>query len=194
MFFLILAILAQFAIGMVIKWAQSDGENTTGVVAVNYIPAAFLAILFAIYRGVETFSPSTFWFGFGGGILWPGSFFVLLFGIRRFGIAVSGPLSRMAVIIPVLFGLLFLGERLTLPLGFGLLLTLAAILLIAPAAEDQATIDMTLIWYVPLVLVAMGITLLWANLFSTYGATAENTLYIAGLFTWSILFAWLYVW
>ena len=174
MFYLLLAILCQFVIGMAIKWAQQSGEETAAVVLINYIPAATLAILFALYEGVDTFSPSTFWFGFGGGILWPGSFFILLFGIRRFGIAIAGPFSRMAIVVPVLFGLIFLGEPLTWPLALGTLFTITAVLLISPPAAGKTSLDPTLLWYLPVLLIAMGITQLWSNLFRTYGFTTEK--------------------
>ncbi len=180
--------------GMLIKYAQEHGEDTASVVAANYLTAALPALIYLMLTGTTQVSASTIWFGVGGGILWPGTFFLLVFGIRKYGIAIASPLSRMAVAIPALFGLLILGETLSWTLAFGLMFTLAAIFFMAPFSADSLELDGDFWWYLPLSFGAFGLTQLWTNLFNNYGGAGENFQYITGVFIWSIPFAWFYVW
>ncbi|MEM8858699.1 MAG: hypothetical protein AAGD96_10290 [Chloroflexota bacterium] len=194
MIYLLMSVSAGFCMGMLIKYAQSQGEDTASVVAANYLTAALPAVIYLIVTGTTQVSLSTIGFGMGGGILWPGTFFLLVFGISKYGISVASPLSRMAVAIPALFGLIILGESLSWGLGFGLLLTLGAIVLMAPGNITSLEIDKDFWWYLPISFGAFGMTQLWTNLFNNYGGAGENFQYITGVFLWSIPFAWLYVW
>ena len=194
MIYLLMSVSAGFCIGMLIKFAQLKAEDTPSVVAANYIMAAFPAIIYLIVNGTTNVSTSTIWFGVGGGVLWPGTFFILVYGISKYGVSVASPLSRMAVAIPALFGILILGEALSWSLVLGLSFTLSAIFFMAPISPDSIEIDRDFWWFLPLLLAAAGLTQLWTNLFNNYGGAGENFQYITGVFVWSIPFAWLYVW
>ncbi len=189
-----MSVSAGFCMGMLIKYAQLRGEDTASVVAANYLTAALPALIYLMLTGTTAVSASTVWFGVGGGVLWPGTFFLLVYGIGKYGIAIASPLSRMAVAIPALFGLLILGETLSWTLAFGLMFTLAAIFFMAPITPGSLELDKDFWWYLPLSFGAFGLTQLWTNLFNNYGGAGENFQYITGVFIWSIPFAWLYVW
>ncbi|MEM7798030.1 MAG: hypothetical protein AAF633_02470 [Chloroflexota bacterium] len=194
MIYLLMSVSAGFCMGMLIKLAQARGEHTAAVVAANYLTAALPALLYLLVNGTTTVSHSTFWFGVGGGVLWPGTFFLLVYGIGKYGIAIASPLSRMSVAVPALFGIVVLGETLSWTLALGFAFTLMAIFLMAPAAAGTRQIDRDFYWYLPVMFVSYGITQLWTNLFNNYGGVGENFQFITGVFLWSIPFAWLYVW
>ncbi|MFK7803197.1 MAG: hypothetical protein AB8G95_16305 [Anaerolineae bacterium] len=194
MIYLLMSVSAGFCMGMLIKLAQLWGEDTASIVAANYITAALPALLYLVFTGTTNVSTSTIWFGLGGGVLWPGTFFLLVFGISKYGISIASPLSRMAVVVPAIFGLLVLGEALSWPLSLGLLFTLAAVFFMAPGNLESFEPDRDFLWYLPLSFVAFGTVQLWTNLFNNFGGQGENFQYITGVFLWSIPFAWAYIW
>ena len=194
MLYLLLSVTAGFCNGMLIKIAQKWGEDTASVVAANYLTATLPALLYLIFTGTTTVSASTLWFGVGGGVLWPGTFFLFVFGVARYGVSVASPLSRLALAVPALFGLIILGETFSYTLGFGLLFTLFAVFLMAPGNAESLEFEPDFLWYLPVTFAAYGLTQLWTNLFNNYGGAGENFQYITGVFFWSIPFAWLYVW
>ena len=194
MIYLALTIVAGFTMGMIIKLAELKGEEKASVVAANYLTAFLPSLLYLIFTGTTQLSASTVLFGIGGGILWPGTFFLLVFGIGKYGISIASPLSRMAVAVPALFGILILGEGLTSALAVGLLFTLGAVIMMAPGKVESLQLDRDFLWYLPVTFIAYGITQLWTNLFNNYGGQGENFQYITGVFFWSIPFAWAYVW
>jgi drug/metabolite transporter (DMT)-like permease len=194
MIYLLMSVTSGFFMGMLIKLAQLRGEDTASIVAANYLTAALPALLYLLFTGTTHVSASTIWFGIGGGILWPGTFFLLVFGIAKYGISIASPLSRMAVVVPAIFGLLVLGETLSWTLALGLLCTLAAVFFMAPGNLESFEIDRDFLWYLPLSFLAFGTVQLWTNLFNNFGGPGENFQYITGVFVWSIPFAWAYVW
>lgn len=201
MLFLFLAIFSSFLIGNVLKLADVRGVSTPVIIASNYIFATILGLVWLWQDGGTSVSSFTILMGIGGGILWPGSFLVYVWGIAKFGIALTGPLARLALIVPVLFGLIFLQEPLTVLLGIGLLLTLAAFYFLSPTIEklgdenSQQPVSSLSFWlYAPMLLLAFGSVLVWSNLFTTFGNVAENNLFLLGIYGWSIPFAWAYVW
>lgn len=193
MIYLLMSVSAGFCMGMLIKLAQLKGEDTASIVAANYFTATLPAIGYLFLTGTTTISTSTIWFGVGGGILWPGTFFLLVYGIEKYGISIASPLSRMAVAVPALFGLLVLGEQLSWSLALGLAFTLAAIFFMAPGNVESFELDREFLWYLPLSFFGFGLVQLWTNLFNNYGGAGENFQYITGVFFWSIPFAWGYV-
>ena len=197
MLYLLLTIASSFFIGNILKLASIRGHDTTVIIAANYIFAAILGFVWWWQSGGISISSLTIMMGVGGGILWPGAFFVYVWGLAKFGVSISGTLSRLALIVPVLFGLIFLREPLTLFLLLGLLFTVLAFYFLSPAIdnEDADSLSSASFWLFVLLLIgSFGMVLLWSNLFTTFGNLAENTLFLIGVFAWSIPFAWLYVW
>ena len=187
---LILAILGTFTISMLVKAAQVSGEDTRQVITSNYVTAALIGWLLVSLDGWPGLSLSTLLLGIGGGILWPGTLYLLIWGIGRYGVSLAGSVSRLSLTVPVIFALLFLGERLTLFVTLGLLLAFLALFLLMPLrAGTLARIDRQALWYFPLEILTFGFVALWTNLFNIYGEPAEELLFVTLVFTFSLLFS-----
>jgi drug/metabolite transporter (DMT)-like permease len=188
---LIFAILASFAISMLIKWNESDGVRTPVVIAANYISASALGWTLVALSGFRSPGTVTLLFGLGGGILWPAGFFLLMRGIRTYGLSLAGTACRLSLGVPVLFGLLFLRETPTGPTLLGLLASGIALLLFNPARPGEARpMDRRALWFLPLLAFFFGVVDLWVNLFNHLGPRADNFLFATLIFTFSGLFAW----
>ncbi len=184
MIYLALAILSSFSISLMVKRNEVEGIDTLGVLASNYISAALVGWGFALSRGPVALTEPTLWLSLGGSILWPGTFFLLMWGIRRYGIALAGSISRLSLSVPVLFGLLFLGETPNPFAILGILAALAACILLNPKSRAQGSVlDHSALWYVPVLILSFGFADLWVNLFNTFANAGERDLFTALLFT-----------
>jgi len=189
--YLISAILASFTISVLIKINESRGVNTQIVIASNYISAAAIGWLVTLHVGFDGVSSETLVLGLIGGLMWPGTFYLLMWGIRRYGISLTGAVCRLSLIVPVLFAIIFLHESLTLNTGLGLLAAFAACYLFNPVnASELNQADRRAIWFFPLLIFCFGVVDLWVNLFNHLGPESEKFIFVTLVFTFSNLFAW----
>lgn len=188
---LALAILASFSISLLVKDNEAHGVNTQVVLASNYISASLLGWGLALIHSIDGINTATLALGLVGGVLWPGTFYLLMWGIRRYGLSLAGSISRLSLSVPVLFAVLFLGERLTLAVALGIAGTFLAFLLLNPAhREPGKPLDRGALVYFPVLVLAFGIVDLWVNLFNTLGPSDERFLFMVLIFTASMVFAW----
>lgn len=193
MLLLTLAILASFSISVLIKLNARAGVDTRTVLAANYLSAGTLGWAFAWAHGVEGIDATTVWLGLGGGLLWPGTFFLLMWGIRHYGLSLAGTVSRLSLSVPVLFALLFLGERPTLATALGITGVFVAFLLLSPIKPRDAHLDRRALVYFPALVLAFGVVDVWVNLFNTLGHASEKFLFMVLIFTASAGVMWAYM-
>ncbi len=132
MWYLLLAIAAMSAIMLTLKVMGMKGISIPQAVMVNYLLAAVVSI--AAVRGgynpIETATESWFWIAALAGTMYLASMNLLAYSTKKAGVAVTTVSSRTALVLPVLFSCLFLGERLTGRQTAGIIVTLAALVLI----------------------------------------------------------------
>lgn len=195
MIYLVLAILSSLTNSILIKLNEVRRENTAVILASNYIIAMLLGWGFVFWQGMPTLSGPTLWLGAGGGVLWPSTFFVYMWGIRHYGISLAGSIRRLSLLVPVLFAILFLQERLTILLAGGIMAAFFAFFLISPIRKKEvALFDQKALVYFPLLVLMFGVVELWVNLFNTLGNEAERFLFLALIFTFSLIFSWCFLW
>jgi drug/metabolite transporter (DMT)-like permease len=135
-------------------------------------------------------SRETLLLGLIGGLLWPGAFYLLMWGVRHFGVSLAGAVSRLSLTVPLLFAVFFLGERPGGRTVVGLLGALTACLLLSSAGSGRnATdgpssdgLDRRALWYFPTLLLVFGLVDLWANLFTTTAPADEKLLFMVMIF------------
>ena len=194
MIYLILAISCSFTVSVLVKLNELKGMKSEIVLASNYIVASILGWFFAFGFGFDKISPSTLVMGTVGGILWPLTFFLLMFGIRKFGLSLTGTIARLALVVPVIVALIFFGEKLTRNIGIGLLIALIAFFLLNPPShKDARSLNLSTILFFPLLAIFFGSTYTWVNVFNKLGAADERFLFIVLVFTFAGLFSWIYV-
>jgi drug/metabolite transporter (DMT)-like permease len=115
-----------------------------------------------------------------------------MWGIRQYGLSLAGTVSRLSLSIPVLFALVFLGERLSLATGLGLAGVFVAFYLLAPIKRGAGTtLDRRALWYFPTLVLVFGVVDFWANLFNTVGRESQKYLFVALIFSVAGVFSWL---
>jgi drug/metabolite transporter (DMT)-like permease len=200
--YLFLAILASFSISLLIKDNETRGMETEVILASNYLTASAVGWLFVLLdaRGPNPafqVSRETLLLGLGGSLLWPGAFYLQMWGIRRYGMSLAGSVARLSLSVPVLFALVFLGERFTPLTALGIGGAFAAFLLLSPfhaertgAQTGALELDRNALWYFPTLLLIFGCVDLWANLHTNWAPSGERFLFMVMIFTGAGLLAW----
>ena len=191
MIFLILAVLSSLAVGVMVKEFETRGRTTLVILGANYISAGILSWLMMVWNGMPGMSLSSLALGVGGGLLWPVTFLLMMWGIRKFGLALTGSISRLSLCVPVLIALTFLSESLTMMAALGLLATLAAFLLLRPANNGEAaSLGLAAAWFFPLLVFCFGLTNFWVHLFNKVGVAGEKFLFMTFVFIFAATLTW----
>lgn len=128
MIYLILTILQSTAIFVVMKLFNRFRIDNWQAITVNYIVATVFG--FAIYRGEISpeviFKEEWFIYALILGLTFISTFFVFALSSQKVGVALTSVASKMSVIIPVIAGLILLGEKLNVWSSIGVALALIA--------------------------------------------------------------------
>lgn len=133
MWYLIAAIIGSSSLVILLKMFDLKGVNTHVGITVNYIVGAVLSFLFAPVRlsAGEIFAAPWLWIAVVIGALFSLSFVVYALSAQRSGVAITTISGRAAVVIPVVFAFVVLGEQATaLKIAMLVLIVLAMVLIL----------------------------------------------------------------
>jgi drug/metabolite transporter (DMT)-like permease len=157
--YLLLSILASTIIFIIFKLFEKFNINILQAIVVNYCIAFTTGIL--AYKGTITISqlPNLDWFYY---TLVLGALFIIVFNLmaittQRSGLSVVSVATKMSVVIPVLFGLLYYNENLGAIKLFGIGIALIAVYLTSNKSYQRTVINRKLIVLPILVFVGSGI-------------------------------------
>tara|TARA_B110000091_G_scaffold66125_1_gene72774 strand:+ start:635 stop:1498 length:864 start_codon:yes stop_codon:yes gene_type:complete len=157
--YLLLSILASTIIFIIFKLFEKFNINILQAIVVNYCIAFTTGIL--AYKGTITISqlPNLDWFYY---TLVLGALFIIVFNLmaittQRSGLSVVAVATKMSVVIPVLFGLLYYNENLGAIKLFGIGIALIAVYLTSNKSDQRTVINGKLIVLPILVFVGSGI-------------------------------------
>ena len=159
MIYLLLSIIASTIIFIIFKLFEKFNINILQAIVVNYCIAFTTGIL--AYKGTITISqlPNLDWFYY---TLVLGALFIIVFNLmaittQRSGLSVVAVATKMSVVIPVLFGLLYYNENLGAIKLFGIGIALIAVYLTSNKSDQRTVINRKLIVLPILVFVGSGI-------------------------------------
>jgi drug/metabolite transporter (DMT)-like permease len=157
--YLLLSIIASTIIFIIFKLFEKFNINILQAIVVNYCIAFTTGIL--AYKGTITISqlPNLDWFYY---TLVLGALFIIVFNLmaittQRSGLSVVSVATKMSVVIPVLFGLLYYNENLGAIKLFGIGIALIAVYLTSNKSDQRTVINRKLIVLPILVFVGSGI-------------------------------------
>jgi len=157
--YLLLSILASTFIFIVFKLFERFNINILQAIVVNYVIAFTTGII--SYNGTVTISqlPNIDWFYY---TLALGALFIIVFNLmaittQRSGLSVVSVATKMSVVIPVLFGLLYYNESLGALKLIGIGLALIAVYLSSIKTKKGINIDRKLILLPILVFIGSGV-------------------------------------
>lgn len=142
MIYLIIAIAAMSLIMLTLKFFSVKGVYVPQAIMVNY----GIALCIAVFSGSEhltcesirSLTDSGWWYlAITAGLLYFGSMDVMAASTRRVGVSITTMASRTAVILPIIWSVLFLEERMMGWEAVGTALVLAAFTLIIYRPEKK---------------------------------------------------------
>ena len=159
MIYLLLSVLASTLIFITFKLFERFNINILQAIVVNYCIAFVTGII--AYKGSVTISqlPQLGWFYYTIGL---GVLFIIVFNLmaittQKSGLSVVSVATKMSVVIPVLFGLIYYNESLGVLKLIGIFIALIAVYLTSIKSKQGIPINRKLILLPILVFIGSGI-------------------------------------
>lgn len=190
MIYLWLAILSSALVSTTMRLSEGKIKNNMGMFFMNYL---FCAVFARIFMGKQSLLPSadgislTIGFGVLSGILFLANFLLLQHNIQKNGIVLSSTFMKLGVIIPTLMAIIIFHEQPKLLQILGILLAVAAIILIHFEKEDSATSRYKFLLL--FLLLCSGITDSMANIYNKLGNSDLKDHYLVYTFIAAALFS-----
>jgi len=108
--FLFLTILCSTSIALILKLSDTKKGEPIVLLAGNYLMASIISLTILLAKDDKVFSIHTLIFGAALGLLFVISFFAFAKAISYAGTGLATTSSRLSVIIPILFSIIFYNE------------------------------------------------------------------------------------
>ena len=184
MIYLILHIVLSSCFLIIVRWAQNRKQNIVNVGAVNYIICAVIAVFLFLLKPPSNYSGISFLLGAINGVCYINVFFITIFILPWKGAALTSAVARRAMILPLLAGIIFWGERPTSVQFVGIALACLSLILIGQREVGIAGTKVP-----PIIAVIMtvaflieGSALTSQEAFKYLGSPDEITLYVLTAF------------
>lgn len=141
MIYLLLALLCSATITVCMRLSEKYRQNPISMLAVNYLVCSLLAVAFSGQWTLfpkDAGLPTTLLLGGICGVLFLSSFMLLQWNVSRNGVALPATFMKLGVLVPTLLSALVFGEELTLLRILGVIVAVAAILLMQDKAQKEA--------------------------------------------------------
>ena len=142
---LILHIIFSSAFILLLKWAQirnSEDELTIG--AINYIVAAVTVFPVFLLNRPEQLSLGAIWTGGSMGLIYFLTYFLVVFAVRKIGVASTTVVSVMSILIPIVFAAIYYLEMPTELQTIGIGLALVSLTLIGFQSNNEQLNEATI--------------------------------------------------
>jgi drug/metabolite transporter (DMT)-like permease len=143
MIYLILSILISSSLYVIFKLFDVFKINTFQAIVVNYIVAFIIGYAYSDVKVSVSAIPQQDWFY---GALFLGFLFITIFNVmaitsQRNGLSVASVSGRMAVVIPIIFGIVLYSETITSIKVIGILLALVAVYLTSVKSNQSKSFE-----------------------------------------------------
>ncbi len=194
MLFLLLALLSSSVLAIVLKYLNSS--YAYGVYFINYVTCALLAFATMQPKSLYNGDVAPLWLGAIAGFFYLASLAANGYSIHKNGAILSSVFTRLGVLVPILLSVALFGERPTLVQVLGVVLAVAAAVVMngLPNKEETSPAAKS-IYLLPLVLTLLlnGTSDSMSKIFTQLGRRQDDGLFVfyiflfAGLFTLVLL-------
>ncbi|MBN2668330.1 MAG: hypothetical protein JXR60_03790 [Bacteroidales bacterium] len=129
MIYILLSILSSTGIFVIFKRINSLQLDIAPIITINYLVASAIGMVLSPYNPSDVIHENWLPWAFIIGVLFIIFFFIIGISSKIAGIAITTVASKMSVIIPILFSILYFNEVLTSAKSIGILLALAGVFL-----------------------------------------------------------------
>ena len=179
MTWLALSAICSLIIANILRYARQHELPFLPIMTMNYLQAALVSVVLCL--GNETMQATSLDVPLGiiNSVLYVGGFLLYFEAVKNCGISIAVSVMRLSVALPVLSGVLWFGEALSLYRFLGLLLM--AVALISIGRFSRATISVKATAWLLLLFFVIGSSSVIDKAYNFYGNTGKN-LYLAALF------------
>jgi len=160
MIYILLSILSSTGLFVIFKIANKSDLNIRIIIIINYLIASLLGYSLSfsqINSSISSISTTTIVSAFLIGTLFIGNFILIGISTNKSGIAITTVMSKMSVIIPIVFTLIYFSEDINTLKIIGIITALLAILLTVYSKDE--TNSKSKITLIPIILfIGMGVT------------------------------------
>jgi drug/metabolite transporter (DMT)-like permease len=139
MLFLTLSILSSASILILFKFIERFKVSIFQSIILNYITATFIGFVISPVEITfdNTISQNWIWISFAMGVLLLIMFNIIGISTQRVGITITSIASKMSVVIPITFSILYYNENTGLLKIMAIIIALAAILMSAAGSDNK---------------------------------------------------------
>ena len=195
MHFLLLTILCSTSIALILKYVDTKKGEAIVLLAGNYLVASIISLILIISKDDAAFSIQTLFFGIGLGLLFVLSFFAFAKAISKAGTGLSTTSSRLSVIIPIVFSIIFYNET---PSEFqivGFVFTVITFIFFYFSISDDHKAGDGFLKYILLlaVLIGIGINDFSMKVFKGWKPEQEEPFFIFFVFSSALIYSAIYI-
>jgi drug/metabolite transporter (DMT)-like permease len=157
MHFLLLSILCSTAILVIFRYVGKFGLNTFNTIIINYFVASLLGVALSYSDIAIFFKNAGVWMIFALiiGVAFVVVFYIMAMTTQKLGVTVSSIASRMSVIIPFIFSIIYERETVGILKIFGIIFALLALFMMIYKENGQG-FDRKLIFLPVLLFLGVG--------------------------------------
>jgi len=139
---------------IVFKMLDRLNVSTMNAIIINYFTAALLGLIIVAGPDFRPFASEWFFMSLILGFVFVFMFSVIGYSTRVAGITITSLTTKLSVVIPVLFSIVFFDEEITIYKVAGMILALAAISMIVykPTEKNTASVKTREVIWLPIIL------------------------------------------
>lgn len=186
MLFLLLAILSSASMALALRFFRDPAGNRYGIILGNYLTCILLAALLTPReQSLLQTCPATLWMGVVSGLFYVAALVLMQSSVHRSGAGLSSAFARLGLLVSLLVSILWFGERPGPVQLLGVLLVLAALVLIR--SGDEGGRAKKGFWLLLLTLLCSGGADAMSKVFEQLGDPSQSTHFFFWLFLTALL-------
>ena len=195
MHFLLLTVICSTSIALILKYSYTRKGEPIVLLAGNYLVASIIALVILLSTELKIFSVETLIFGCGLGLLFVVSFFIYAKAISYAGTGLATTSSRLSVIIPIMFSIIFFNEEPKVNHLIGFLFTLITFIFFYYSVKGNHKVGDGIVKYLFLlaVFVGIGINDFAMKVFKSWRPSREEPYFVLFIFSSAFIYAAFYI-
>jgi len=186
-FYLLLSAVSESFFQILLRLSQVRGRNMMATISVNYLTASF--ICYAALKFFGGNSPSRFTLSFAVimGIVFLAAMFLTIASLNQRGVALTGSIAQLAVLLPTVMSILIWLERLTVLQSCGVVITAVSLPLLTLKKSESNTLGQRSVLTAAGLFVVNGFTLAAGKVLLEAGYIDQQAIFYCVLFATSFV-------
>jgi len=191
---LLLTILCSTSIALILKHSDTKQGDPIVLLAGNYLTASLIALLLMLFTDTS-YSIETFIFGALLGLLFVASFFAFAKAVAAAGTALATISSRLSVIIPIVFSIIFFYEQPSTLKLFGFLFTGLTFVFFyfSLLKQNNSSTEKGKYYLLLFVLISIGINDFSLKVFKDTSPETDEPFFVFIIFFFALIYSLLFI-